>query len=125
MITLPMVIHIIILLALAFRIMLFAHRGRRRPVIAWLAYVIMVAAFTESVLAATGNSAPPGIAGIMLEFFLALAVYCHRGNVAELFKSPDNSRLGRWLCWSPGRPAQQDRRKHQRRKTDKQQKVTP
>lgn len=125
MITLPMVIHIIILLALAFRIMLFAHRGRRRPVIAWLAYVIMVAAFTESVLAATGNASPPALPALIVEFAFALALYCHGGNVAELYKPSSGSRLGRWLCWSPGKSSQPDRRKHHRRKTDKQQKVTP
>lgn len=101
MIILPLVMHIIILLALAFRIMLFTRPGKRRPVIAWLAYIIMIAAFTDAIFAATGITTPPTWAGIMLEGALTLAVYCHSGNVAELFKSSDGSKLGRWLCWSP------------------------
>lgn len=98
--TLLLIIHITTLLALAFRIMLFTGHGRRRPVIAWLAYLIMVAAFTEAVLAATGITLPPGWGGLLLELALTLAVYCHAGNVAELFKPTSGSRLGKWLCWS-------------------------
>lgn len=135
-ITLPLIIHIIILLVLAFRIMLFTGRGRRRPVIAWLAYITMVAAFTEVIFAATGTSQAPGAAGLLLEFVLALAIYCHGGNVAELFKSSDGSRLGRWLCWvhlvnskqpgqpepppPPSPPAPPQPRQHNRRKSDRQ-----
>lgn len=120
-----LILHIITLLALAFRIMLFTGHGRRRPVIAWLAYAIMVGAFAEAILAATGHSPAPGWPGLVLELALALAIYCHGGNVAELFKTSDRgSRLGKWLCWSPGHSA---RHQHpHRRKSDRQHnKVTP
>lgn len=95
-------IHISTLLLLAFRIMLFSVRGQRRPLIAWLAYLLMVAAFAEAILAGSGISAAPGWPVLLLELALTLAIYCHGGNVAELFKPTEpGARLGRWLCWSP------------------------
>lgn len=99
-----LIVHIACLLALAFRIMLFSGYGCRRPVIAWLAYAIMVAAFADAVLAGFGLAPTPGWAGLLLELALTLAIYCHGGNVAELFKTTDHgTRLSKWLCWSPNK----------------------
>lgn len=95
-------LHIICLLLLAFRIMLFGGRGRRRPLIASLAYALMVAAFAEAIQSGFGITQPPEWTGLLLELAFTLAIYCHGGNVAELFKPKDRgSRLGRLLCWSP------------------------
>lgn len=95
-------IHIICLLLLAFRIMLFGSRGQRRPVIAVFAYVLMSAAFVEAVQAAFGMTYPPSTLSLLLEIALTLAIYCHGGNVAELFKPKGyQSRLSQLLCWSP------------------------
>ncbi|MBU3823458.1 MAG: phage holin family protein [Candidatus Oceanisphaera merdipullorum] len=95
-------IHIICLLLLAFRIMLFGSRGQRRPVIAVLAYVLMSAALVEAVQAAFGMTYPPSTLSLLLEIALTLAIYCHGGNVAELFKPKGyQSRLSQLLCWSP------------------------
>lgn len=131
-------LHITCLLLLAFRIMLFGGRGRRRPVIASLAYALMVAAFAEAIQAGFGMTQPPGWTGLLLELAFTLAVYCHQGNVAELFKPRDRgSRLGRLLCWSPMSSYQTSRqpgpippppspptppqpRQHNRRKSDRQ-----
>ena len=95
-------IHVITLLLLAFRIMLFGSRGRRRPIIATLAYVLTVAAFTGAIQAGFGIVPPPSLLSMALEIALTIAVFCHRGNVAHLFKPQGcQSKLSQLLCWSP------------------------
>ncbi|MDO6525444.1 phage holin family protein [Motilimonas sp. 1_MG-2023] len=94
-------IHIVTLLMLAFRIMLFSTRSRRRPVIAWLAYVLMCAAFVEAVQALFGMKPPPSVFNLIIEVALTLAVFCHGGNIAHLFKPQGyQSKLSQLLCWS-------------------------
>lgn len=95
-------IHIACLLLLAFRIMLFGARGQRRPIIAALAYAIMVAAFSEAVRAGFGMTPAPSKLNLLLEIAFTLAVFCHQGNIAELFKPKGcKSKLSQVLCWSP------------------------
>ena len=97
-------IHVITLLLLAFRIMLFGARGRRRPIIAMLAYMLMVASFTGAIQAGFGVVPPPSLLSVVLEIALTIAVFCHHGNVAHLYQPQGcKSRLSKMLCWSPKR----------------------
>lgn len=97
-----LILHITCLLLLAFRIMLFGSRGSRRPIIAGLAYALMIAAFSEAVRVIFGMTPAPSKLSLMLEIAFTLAVFCHKGNVAELFKPKGcTSKLSKLLCWSP------------------------
>lgn len=95
-------VHIACMLLLGFRIMLFGARNRRRPIIATLAYVLMIAALVEAVQLTFGIVPPPSLLSLIPELTLTLAVYCHGGNLAQLFKPEgEKSALSKLLCWSP------------------------
>lgn len=96
------IVHIACMLLLGFRIMLFGTRNRRRPIIATLAYVLMIAALVEVVQLVFGIVPPPTLLNLIPEITLTLAVYCHGGNLAQLFKPEGRqSALSKLLCWSP------------------------
>lgn len=92
--------HIAILLLIAFRIMLFTRKGRHKPIISLLAYIIMVSAMTEAIVHVSSPIAI-SLGQVTMEAALALALVAHHGNVAELFKATGaDSKLSRILCWT-------------------------
>ncbi|WP_224798165.1 phage holin family protein [Idiomarina abyssalis] len=117
------IVHILVLTAVAFRIMLFTRAGRHKPIISVLAYIIMVSAFTEVIVQIT-MPAVISLSQVMMEAALALALIAHHGNVAELFKATkDGSKLSRLLCWTNEK--KKKAKKKRKTKTNKHHEVSP
>lgn len=77
--------------------------AEHRPVISWLAWFIAVTAGMKALKGFLGvEQLHPGISAVLLNSMLCLALFCVRGNVADLFKSSDsNCLLQRLLRWQP------------------------
>lgn len=91
----------IICLLITARIMLFERStSQYRPLISLLAYLIAVASGIEAISGLMGIATTPSYSSIALNTVLCTALYCLKGNVAELFKSPNSHcRFTRLLRW--------------------------
>lgn len=86
MITLDAIICALIFL----RVLTYRRAGaQHRPVAAAAAYLIAVAAGSETLLAMLGQMPPPSIFSIALHVILLLALIASRGNVVELFHTSE------------------------------------
>lgn len=96
------VIYCILLAVIAFRIMLFTRFGVRKPIISWLAYLVMIAALIKIIMIVMCQSKTPEFTEVIIAAALALAMVSHHGNLAELFKATaDGPRCLRWLSYTP------------------------
>lgn len=94
----------IICLLIVARIMFYErHNSAHRPFISILAYIFAVAAGMEAIKGLLGVAVPPSISSVVLNFLLCAALFCVRGNVADLFKTNESSPyfLTRLLRWQP------------------------
>lgn len=89
--------------AIALRLILFVRTGGRRPLISIIAYLITVAAGIEAISSFYGIASSPSYSTVALNTALCLALYCLKGNVAELFKNSHTGhcKLTRLLRWEP------------------------
>lgn len=95
------ILNSIICLLIAARIMLFERNASlHRPLISALAYIIAVASGIEAICGLMGIATTPSYSTVVLNSVLCAALYCLKGNVAELFKNPNShcsvTRLLRW-----------------------------
>lgn len=94
----------IICLLIVARIMFYERRNSvHRPFISILAYIFAVAAGMEAIKGFLGVAVPPSISSVVLNFLFCAALFCVRGNVADLFKTNESSPyfLTRLLRWQP------------------------
>lgn len=96
-----LIIKALVCLGIALRV-LFYHKGasRHRPLVAWLAYLLIIAAASETIdcahaLYTHGSGAP--LAEVFMLSLLLGALAASRGNVVGLFWTGQSSRRERWL----------------------------
>lgn len=105
------VIYVTLLIVIAFRILLFTRFGARKPVISWLAYSLMIAAFVQVIMVATGVFEAVSFSEVVITAALALALLAHGGNLAHLFKASEQSPWPlRWLSYTPKKKAPKNQR---------------
>lgn len=71
------------------RLLLFRRAGgQHRPRVAWLAYLLIVAAGSVPLRLLFGQPVPLDVSGFLAVLVLAAALVAARGNVADLFRPP-------------------------------------
>lgn len=70
--------------AVCLRLLTYQRNGSpHKPMISWLAYLLVVASGGEAIMCITGAESDVTIPQLMISMGMAVAVFAHRGNVAK------------------------------------------